>query len=223
MVIDALLTPTLAAIHERRAVRSYSATPVEHDTIERLLEAAVRAPSSMNTQPWSFVVVQDPVLLGRFEREAADVFMREPPVGELAAVPSEQLDVLRSLIRSPGFGIFHGAPALIVIYSASAEGIPDCFLAAENLMLTAVTHGLGTCPIGLARPFLDLPEIKAELNVPATARCAMAVVVGEPVGEAEPTHRDAPRPTTNRELAMIAPTSGDAWCLEDSKPTPRAA
>jgi len=48
------------AIKSRRAVREYTDAPVEHSVIERLIEAAILAPSAMNLQPWAFAV-----LLGR--------------------------------------------------------------------------------------------------------------------------------------------------------------
>lgn len=192
MTTAALLTPTLLAIHERRSVRSYSAAPVEHETIEHLLDAAVWAPSAMNTQPWSFVVVQDASLLARFESEAADVVLQDPPIGELAGLPADQLELLRSLVRDPGFGIFHGAPALIVIYATSENGIPDCFLAAENLLLAATTLGLGSCPIGMARPFFDQANVKVDLGVPASSRCALPIVVGVSADDVAPTPRELP-------------------------------
>jgi len=187
-----LLIPTLAALHERRSVRSYTAAQVERSAVEQLLEAAVLAPSAMNSQPWSFVVVQDADLLGRFEREAADLLLQDPPVDELAGLPADQLELLRGLVRGSGAGIFHGAPSLIVIYAADAHGVPDCFLAAENLMLAATALGLGTCPIGMAQPYFEQAAVKAELGVPPVARCALPIVLGEPSGHTAPTSRKPP-------------------------------
>jgi len=189
----ALLTPTLAVIHERRSVRSYTGDAVDRATIERLLDAAIWAPSAMNIQPWAFVVVEAPELLSRFEAQAADLYFRDPPVPELAALEPDQLARLRELVRAPGFGILHGAPALIVIYATSAAGIPDCYLAAENLMLAAATLGLGTCPIGLARPLLDEPDVKAELGVPREYPCALPIVLGVPAADCTPPRRAQPR------------------------------
>jgi nitroreductase len=174
----ALLTPALAAIHERRAVRSYSDDPVDRETIDHLLDAAVWAPSAMNGQPWAFVVIRRPEVLMRLETEAATLYFDEPLVPELAALSPADLQQLRDLVVTPGFSIFHGAPALIVIYATGEEAIPDCYLAAENLMLAATALGLGTCPIGLARPCFDRPGTKAEFGVPTGYVCALPVVLG---------------------------------------------
>jgi len=45
------------AIKERRSYRSFLPEPISKEVIEKILEAAVWAPSPLNTQPWEFVVV----------------------------------------------------------------------------------------------------------------------------------------------------------------------
>lgn len=45
--------------------------------------------------------------------------------------------------------------------------VADCWLAAENLMLSACALGLGTCCIGSAIPALNSPEAKSELGISA--------------------------------------------------------
>jgi len=47
------------AIRARRNVRSYEDRPIPAGDLDRILEAARRAPSSMNAQPWDFVVCTD--------------------------------------------------------------------------------------------------------------------------------------------------------------------
>jgi nitroreductase len=50
------------AIETQRAIRYFRPDPVPTELIERLLDAAVRAPSAANKQPWAFVVVTDPAM-----------------------------------------------------------------------------------------------------------------------------------------------------------------
>lgn len=52
-------------IFDRRSVREYTSQPVEKEKIEKLLRAAMQAPSGGNQQPWEFVVVTDKELLQR--------------------------------------------------------------------------------------------------------------------------------------------------------------
>lgn len=61
---------TLKAIHQRRAVRNFSPEPINRDTVNTLIEAAIQAPSAMNSQPWAFVVIQDENILKRYSDEA---------------------------------------------------------------------------------------------------------------------------------------------------------
>jgi len=49
-------------------------------------------------------------------------------------------------------------------------------------MLAPSEAGLGTCPIGFARPFFGLPEVKQALEVSAEWQPALPLVVGHPAG-----------------------------------------
>ena len=53
----------LEAIHTRRSIRRYEEKPVPEEIVEKLLAAAMSAPSANNTQPWHFVVITDRGLL----------------------------------------------------------------------------------------------------------------------------------------------------------------
>jgi nitroreductase len=50
------------AINARKSIRGFKTDPVDPATIKKILEAAVRAPSAMNTQPWEFFVITGTVL-----------------------------------------------------------------------------------------------------------------------------------------------------------------
>jgi nitroreductase len=56
---------TWEAILSRRNVRRYQDRPIETDQIDRIVEAARRTPSSMNEQPWDFVVCTEPATLAK--------------------------------------------------------------------------------------------------------------------------------------------------------------
>lgn len=61
----------------RRSIRGYQQKPVPKRLIEEILELAMRAPSSMNTQPWNFTVLTgaqlDKIRAGNTERNLAGV------------------------------------------------------------------------------------------------------------------------------------------------------
>lgn len=177
----------MEAIFHRRAVRRYSDRELDADTVQQLLTAAVQAPSALNLQPWVFAVFHGRLLLRDYSERAKRHLV--------ATYPTRfELNSRSALYEDPGYDLFHGADTLVVIYAAAGQLHPneDCCLAAENLMLAAYALGLGTCPIGFARPWLDLPETKRELGVPEHYRAVFPVVVGYPAGPVEPTSRDAP-------------------------------
>lgn len=53
------MNPVLEAIKKRRSVRSYEPKIVPKDVINTIIQAGNEAPSSMNYQPWQFVIVED--------------------------------------------------------------------------------------------------------------------------------------------------------------------
>lgn len=76
------------AIYSQRAIRSFKPNPVPQVLIERILEAAMKAPSGANSQPWAFVVVRDTELRGElgdiarvtFDSIYAAALSRQQPV-----------------------------------------------------------------------------------------------------------------------------------------------
>ena len=180
---------TMRAIYQRRAVRTYDDRPVSRQDIQLVLDAAIHAPSAVNCQPWVFVVIQEREVVARYAKEGRQLLLNEPPAVEVVESGLADMDQLRQMASGPDFELFHGAPALVVIYATSADEVPDCFLAAQNLMLAAWTLGLGTCPIGLARPLFNRAEVKEELGVSPEWPCALPIAVGWPDGETPPTSR----------------------------------
>ena len=138
----------IEAIYHRRAVREYTSEPVDRETLEFLVDAAIQAPSAVNQQPWSFAVVREQDVLDRISRES-----KRHMLGTLPAVPAS--DHFRKLLSDPDFQIFYHAPALIVISAVAASpwAVEDCSLAAENLDAGDPCRR-GSAPVGSASPSL---------------------------------------------------------------------
>jgi nitroreductase len=175
------------ALYTRRAVREYTAEPVDQTTILALIDAAIQAPSAVNHQEWSFCVVRDRALLAKISREAKAHMLRTTPVG-LMSQHFEQI------LNDQGFEIFYHAPVLILISSRSEIpwAVEDCALAAENMMLAARGAGLGSCWIGFAQGFLGSAEGKAALGLPPAYRPVAPIIVGHPKSEPAPVPRKEP-------------------------------
>ena len=162
-------------VKNRRAVREYTAAPVDRATVERLIDAAILAPSAMNLQPWTFAV-----LLGR---ERIETYAKRAKDWLLASLSQTSYEPsIRHMLEDPHFVLFYHAPALLIILAKSSgtQAAEDCCLAAENLMLAARNEGLGTCWIGFARPWLDLPATKTELKLPEHYHVVAPLILGHP-------------------------------------------
>jgi nitroreductase len=162
-------------IRNRRAVRDYTNASIERATIERLIEAAILAPSAMNLQPWAFAV-----LLGR---ERIEGYAKRAKEWLLASLSQTSYDPsIRHMLEDPKFALFYHAPVLVIVLakSSATQAAEDCCLAAENLMLAARNEGLGSCWIGFARPWLDLAATKTELKFPEQYHVVAPIVLGYP-------------------------------------------
>lgn len=176
----------LEAIVTRRSVRDYLPDAPSRETIERLIEAATRAPSAVNRQPWSFSVVRDRALLDRISRDAKPHMTRARPL----ALPEH----LYEKLADPAFHVFYHAPVLIVISADSREPwiAEDCALAAQNLMLVAHASGLGSCWIGLSQPYLATPQGKSAIRLSETELPLAPIILGHPRAPAPESPRKPP-------------------------------
>lgn len=177
----------IEAIYGRRAIREYTAQAIDEAQLRALIDAAVQAPSAMNSQPWSFCVVRDQEVLQRISDEAKAHLLRTSPAGLISHHFEEMLG-------QSAFHIFYHAPAMILI-SATEEGPwsrTDCALAAQNLMLAAYGAGLGSCWIGFAQGWLATPEGKAVLGLPSSHAPVAPIIIGHPVRPAGPVPRREP-------------------------------
>jgi nitroreductase len=179
------------AIHERRAVRSYQPHRLAQTTIHHLLAAAVQAPTAVRLEPWAFVVIQDPALLRRYSDKAKALSIERAARYRTEGAHAEGHI---ALLEDPKYNIFYDAGTLIVICGRPLGPLvsADCWLAAENLMLTACAIGLGTCCVGFAIELLNQPEIKAELDIPADVTAVAPIIVGLPRAVPRATPRQPP-------------------------------
>ena len=170
-------TNIFSVIKNRRATREYLPKQVSKELIRSLIEYSILAPSAMNLQPWSFVVIQNVKLL----KEFSDEVKRQLFANSDFSKESGEYGV--NFLDDPDFDVFHGASTLIVICAKEKmhkefNTESDCFLAAENLMLAATGMGLATCPIGLATDFLCQQSLSKKFEIPEYFTPVLPIVVG---------------------------------------------
>ena len=152
-------------VKARQSVRKYLDKPVEREKIERCLEAARLAPSANNSQPWSFIVVEDPRLKDAVARNTFDKlisfnrFSLQAPV--LILIISERpsfFSRIGSAIKDKQFSLI------------------DIGITAEHFCLQATEEGLGTCMLG----WFNEKGVKALLNISPSKRVELIITMGYP-------------------------------------------
>lgn len=173
------------AIHSWRTIRSFRPDPVERSDIADLLWHAVQVTTPPgNETPWAFCVLEGCERIERLGARAMDFARAHRPPGEPGW----------GWVDRPGFKVFWGAPAVILISarSGNAEAPFDCCRAGQNLVLAAHARGFGTCWLGAPLPWLRSAGVAAGLGVPAGFAPSVVLALGHPVQPPEPKSR--PRP-----------------------------
>jgi len=177
----------------QRAHRHFTDAPVDDALVTTLLEAATRAPSAENTQPWVFVVVRDPATRARI----GDL-TRQLWEGGARAYEAQHLDerILAGMDHSAAGG-FAQAPVHVVVGGDTERCLEpvleaSVWPAVQNLLLAATAAGLGSALTTLTTFFAD--ELRALTALPAHIRPLAVIPLGWPAQPLGPNHR---RPITD--------------------------
>ena len=155
----------LELANQRQSVRKYSSKSVSVSDLNKCIEAARLAPSASNSQPWKFIIVDDPEL--RFKIAEATV-TKGIPINNFA---KQSPIILVIVIERPAF-ITRMAGK---IKNKDFEWT-DLGIASEHFCLQAAELGLGTCMIG----WFDENKIMELLNVPKSKRIGLVITLGYP-------------------------------------------
>jgi nitroreductase len=149
-------------VESRHSVRAFDQErDVPAETVTKLIQAAVRAPSAGNRQPWHFYVVREQATKRALAQAALNQwFLSEAPVVIVVCTDPE-----RSAARYGDRGRH--------LYS-----FQDTAAATENLLLAAVSSGLGACWVGA----FDEEATSRALDLPARLRPVAIVPIGHPAG-----------------------------------------
>lgn len=146
----------LQAVSNRRSIRKFSDDPVPREIIEKVLSAAVLAPSAKNRQPWRFVVLQGAgrTKLARMMEEGADVLEKRGESG--ASCRGTARVVAQAPVTILVFNAEHRHPGLIFDHFVyNAPDVQSIGGMVQTMLLAAVDHGLGSlwiCDILYAYP-----------------------------------------------------------------------
>ena len=162
------------AIHQRRSERDYAPTPLSCEVLERLVDAAIQAPSAMNEQPWHFTIIGIHTLVDLISCESKSHMLT-------ASKSVRNVDRYKTPSHRRGF-----LPANL------RWAVEDCALAAQNFMLAAHAANLGTCWIGFAQSWLGTKEGKEAMGLPDSFLPVAPIIVGYPKSAAACVPRNGP-------------------------------
>jgi nitroreductase len=170
-------SPFLKLCRTRRSVRRFADRPVEREKLELCLEAARRAPSADNMQPWRFIVFDDPEKRAKLAEAvfpgiyaASKRFTTAPVIVCLV--------IKENLLVNKVAGAVQGTQWQLV----------DAGIGGEHFVLAAAEQGLGTCWIG----WYDGRALLKHLGLRGKGYRAVALIaVGYPADDV--SAKDRPR------------------------------
>lgn len=192
-------------ILSRRSCRGYKPDPVPRALIEEIVRLVMRAPSSYNSQPWSFYVVGgeplDRIRAGNVERMVAGVpESREFRAGQpfAGAHRDRQVGVAKQLFGAMGiaredkarredwmlrgFRQFDAPVCVIITYDrvlADSDDTPfDCGGVANALVNAAWSRGLGT--VINSQGIMQSPVVREHAGIPDDQVIMKSIALGWP-------------------------------------------
>jgi nitroreductase len=174
----------ITAIRRRTSVRRFRPDPVPRETIETLLEAAVRAPNHKLTEPWRFAVLTD---------AARDRFAEFRARQRLIKFPDPSSEEAKSVTDKIRKETEH-TPALIIVMCAVSpdpktreEDYAAAMMATANLLTAAASLGLGTYL--RTGSIMQDPEVTGLAGLEPGFRIVGIVSLGYPETEEIPRRR----------------------------------
>jgi nitroreductase len=203
--MDAATETLYSLLSTTRSIRRIDDRPVPDDVLERVLQAAVWAPSGGNRQPWRVVVVRDRAL----KQSLADLYVDEWADYvdyNLAKVPDQSPETLERVRRQfdtggalaaglaevPVVCVFVHDPSMLYVTDSGLGRHPvvggaSLYPAVQNLLLAARAEGLG----GVITTLLCRREreIREVLSLPEPWAVHAVVPLGWPKGRHGPLRR----------------------------------
>jgi nitroreductase len=165
--MTASIDEKLAFIFGRRSIRAYTAEAVSDEVVQKLLEAAMAAPSAAATDPWRFVVIKNREMLARIA----------------AALPYGKM------LGSAALGIVVCGNLEATHDKQISYMLQDCAAATENLLLAAHVLGLGGCWLGVHPREQRVKSVQEILKLEPSVMPVACIAIGHPAETKEPRTR----------------------------------
>jgi nitroreductase len=169
---------TIEAIHARYSCRAFSDKMPSDTDLQTIAEAAVAAPSALNSQLWRVMVVKNKELLAELEAEG---------MKNIAALPDQGTF---ERLKSRGGTVYYNAPCQIILPIATGKCAEvatgkwvniDCGIIAQNIALAAASLGIDSLICGLAQHSFNGEKgeyFKKRLGFPDGYELGLSVLLG---------------------------------------------
>ncbi|RMF84874.1 MAG: nitroreductase family protein [Nitrospinota bacterium] len=196
------------AIYTQRSIRKFTDEPVSEEAIAQILEAATKAPSAGNRQPWEFIVIRDPQtrqIIGDYYLKAFREY-KARVLEQAKTLPAAREQVARWERRGPpdAFAESLSTIPVLILVCLNREKlgvlhddpeqpgqIPSTYAsiypAVQNMLLAARGLGLGSVLTTLHCRYEQ--EIKALLGIPDHVQTVALIPIGHPAVRFGPTTR----------------------------------
>jgi nitroreductase len=192
------------AIYSLPQITRYKPDPIPREALDKIIEAATKAPNGGNKQPWEFIVITDRDVVAKVGQLYRDAWLgalgatpppNEPPVYRSARylahhMPDVPAMILACVDHTRGSTPYTpGQPIVRGLYASSI------WLAVQNIFLAARALGLGT---RLTTAHLRREaEMKELLGIPDHVETVALIPVGYPQGRFGPTARRPAKEVTS--------------------------
>lgn len=140
----------------RRSIRKFKDTPVKKEKIEQLLRAAMQAPSSLNQQPWEFIVVESKTALQKLSKAMPD------------AKPVSNSELTIILVANS------------MKFRYEPDWMMDMSAAAQNILLEAVHLELGAVWMSITSVYSAINYVREMYELPSDIRPFAFIAIGYP-------------------------------------------
>ncbi|MDO9110823.1 MAG: nitroreductase family protein [Desulfatirhabdiaceae bacterium] len=169
-------------LRSRRSIRVYKKTPVEKNTLLKLIDVARFAPSGHNSQPVRWLVIQESKEVLRLAGMVID-WMRYVQKEHPAMAQTLHMERAISAWEAGKDPICRNAPHLVVAYGDKSNMTAQsaCVIALTYLELAASAFGLGACWAGYFNAAATFwPPLQGALALPENHASYGAMMIGYP-------------------------------------------
>ncbi|MGE0822044.1 MAG: nitroreductase family protein [Candidatus Binatia bacterium] len=186
-------------IYSLRSMRRLKPDPIPEETLRKIVDAGIHAPSGGNRQDWGFILVRDPKLKtfirDRYRDAQQKLRAGQPPVSELP--PARQ-----RLLKASAYLSDHMHEAPVILLACSAKEYPawkqntrgstatvhgSIFPAVQNILLACRAYGIGA--VLTTTHFFFEEDLKQKVGVPEDMEISALLPMGYPRGKFGRTKR----------------------------------